>query len=179
MDLLSPLGALHPDEDIQDWLVTEPKAIAFLDNQALSFTLIDIAEDPAPQEFVAAIEAFMSLPLESRQVVQPYLFQSYQHMLDELEEFELEEWDLEIEDPSETWNFIEFQQIYVSRRAYGDKAVYISVEANCEWEPEHGLQLVYRAGSTLVRVSEQDGSLTNADAFALEESEDCILYHFD
>ncbi len=39
--------------------------------------------------------------------------------------------------------------------------MYVQIAADCDWEPEHGLQLVYRGGNELVRVSEQDGHLTN------------------
>lgn len=179
MDILAPLGRLHPDEDIEQWLVTEPITIAFLDNQALNFTLIDIAEDPAPAEFVDAIKTFLAQPSEAKQQAEHYLYLSYRHMLNELDEFERDEWDLEINEPEQIWEFIDLQRVYISRRQHGDKAVHISVQANCEWEPEHGVQLVYSSGSTLVRVSGQDGHLTNTDAYNLDDDQDQILYQLE
>jgi len=50
----------------------------------------------------------------------------------------------------------------------------VQITAECEWEPEHGLQIVYRDGSELKRVSQQDGHLTYVDAYGLPESEDRI-----
>jgi hypothetical protein len=40
------------------------------------------------------------------------------------------------------------------------------VVQNCDWEVEHGMQLVLRDGRTVSKVSPYDGHLTNADAFA-------------
>jgi hypothetical protein len=54
----------------------------------------------------------------------------------------------------------------VSRRAYGDKGVYVSIECNCDWEPEHGLQIVLKNGSEVTKVGPYDGHLTNSDAYA-------------
>ena len=39
----------------------------------------------------------------------------------------------------------------VSRRAYGDKGIYVSLECNCDSEPEHGLQLVFKMAALLRR----------------------------
>jgi len=50
----------------------------------------------------------------------------------------------------------------------------VKICAECTWEPEHGLQIVYREGSVLSRVSDQDRHLTHADAHGLPESQDRI-----
>ena len=39
-------------------------------------------------------------------------------------------------------------------------------EANCDWEEEHGLMLVWRNGTTLTKVGGYDGHLTNVNAYA-------------
>ena len=48
----------------------------------------------------------------------------------------------------------------------------------CEWEQEHGLQLVFRQGKKLTRVSDQDGHLTKADAYGIPDNEDKLLSAF-
>ncbi|HEY7328274.1 MAG TPA: hypothetical protein VH592_11565 [Gemmataceae bacterium] len=63
----------------------------------------------------------------------------------------------------------------VSRRAYGDKGIYISVECGCEWEQEHGLQLVLRNGLKVNKLGGYDGHLTNSDAFD-DESLEHVIY---
>jgi hypothetical protein len=69
--------------------------------------------------------------------------------------------------PSDVWSYVHFgSELHVSRRTKGDveDGVYLSIECNCDWEPEHGMQLVLRDGRTVSKVSPYDGHLTNADA---------------
>jgi len=37
--------------------------------------------------------------------------------------------------------------------------VYFSIEGNCDWEEEHGLQLVFRDGTEVTKVGQYDGHL--------------------
>ena len=55
----------------------------------------------------------------------------------------------------------------MSWRDDGDSedGIYFSLECNCDWEPEHGLQLILRDGTRITKVGGYDGHLTNADAF--------------
>jgi hypothetical protein len=55
-------------------------------------------------------------------------------------------------------------EFHVDRSA-DDGQVYVSIECACTWEPEHGLQLVFRGGRTVSKVGPFDGHLTNASAF--------------
>jgi hypothetical protein len=41
-----------------------------------------------------------------------------------------------------------------------DGRVYLSVECECSWEIEHGLQLVFRDGRAISRIGPYDGHLT-------------------
>jgi hypothetical protein len=43
------------------------------------------------------------------------------------------------------------------RIAGRDQRVYVSVECECDWEPEHGLQIVFRDGATVTKVGPYDG----------------------
>jgi len=52
------------------------------------------------------------------------------------------------------------------------------VACECDWEPEHGLQLVFRQGRKLTRISAQDGHLTEADAYDKPDEEDELLSKF-
>ena len=61
-----------------------------------------------------------------------------------------------------------------SRRAYGDKGVYVSVECNCDWEGEHGLQMVFKGGRVVNKVGPFDSHLTNSDAYADDRFEDVV-----
>jgi Domain of unknown function (DUF6985) len=82
---------------------------------------------------------------------------------------------ISIASPSDVWTHVQLgKEPIVSRRASGDKAIYVSIECNCEWEPEHGLQLVFRNGNQLVKVGPYDGHLTHADAYADPSLENVI-----
>ena len=75
-------------------------------------------------------------------------------------------------------NFVYPTEIFVSRRQRNDKDIYILMACECEWDPEHGLQLVFRQGRKLTRVSDQDGHLTQSDAFDIPDAEDKLLSAF-
>ncbi|WP_407939254.1 DUF6985 domain-containing protein [Microbulbifer thermotolerans] len=47
----------------------------------------------------------------------------------------------------------------VLRRPYGDKLVYISLECSCDWEREHGLQIVFKQGLYVNKIGPLDGIL--------------------
>ena len=42
---------------------------------------------------------------------------------------------------------------------------YVVWENECEWEPEHGLQLVFRNGAEITRISDYDGHPTHESAW--------------
>ncbi|RDH43718.1 hypothetical protein B9G39_09845 [Zooshikella ganghwensis] len=48
---------------------------------------------------------------------------------------------------------------------YGDKAIYISLSCECDWEEEHGLLLVFKEGRYINKLGGYDGHLTNSDAY--------------
>jgi hypothetical protein len=73
-----------------------------------------------------------------------------------------------LEHPGDVWSHVRFGgELTVSRRTHGDDedGIYFSLECGCDWEREHGLQLVIRDGRTVTKVGSFDGHLTNADAY--------------
>ncbi|WP_246615777.1 DUF6985 domain-containing protein [Aquimarina litoralis] len=92
---------------------------------------------------------------------------------DEFQEF------LNIKNRSDIWKYISFNEIHVERRLWSDKDVYVSIKCNCNWEEEHGLQLVFRQGKMLTRISGIDGHITEADAYGKEDSEDFLLNEYN
>jgi len=57
-----------------------------------------------------------------------------------------------------------------------DGRVYVSVEYECDWEPEHGLQIVFRDGRTVTKVGPYNGHLTNNSAYGRPDLDD-VVYH--
>ncbi|WP_420847686.1 DUF6985 domain-containing protein [Natronosporangium hydrolyticum] len=63
----------------------------------------------------------------------------------------------------------------VSRDPGRDQRVYVSIECECAWEPEHGLQIVFRDGAAVTKVGPYDGHLTNSAAYA-DDTLDGVVY---
>ncbi|MCA4021096.1 DUF6985 domain-containing protein [Vibrio vulnificus] len=165
------LGDLIPDSDIEEWLVSTPVPIPYIGDVSLQFIVEDVEEDPNKDEYVTAIQNFLSLQFEDRCKANEYIFQNYQRFCELVDEDDV--W-VQITNAQDVWEHIQVTEVHVSRRYYGDKKVYVQLIAECDWEIEHGLQLVFRNGNELNRVSEQDGHLTHCDAYALPEAEDRI-----
>ena len=51
---------------------------------------------------------------------------------------------------------------------------YVSVECECDWEPEHGLQIVFRDGRTVTKVGPYNGHLTNNSAYGRQDLDDVV-----
>ena len=62
----------------------------------------------------------------------------------------------------------------IGRRRRGDRAIYISVECECAWEEEHGLELVFKNGLRINKLGSYDGHMTNSDAYGDPRLEDVI-----
>ena len=169
---IKSIGYLHKNPYIPQQLDSDEINIPFLGNQRLIITFQDIVDDPVPKEFEQAINNFLKLQEEDRKKTNPYVFGDYKDFVECVGE---EEFDFTIKDEDAVWEHVHPTQIYVSRRQYGDKAVYVQIAAECDWEAEHGLQIVYKQGKGLKRVSSQDGHLTNSDAYAKTELENEIL----
>ncbi len=85
-------------------------------------------------------------------------------------------WELElaeIAEPELVWEYVSFgREFHVDRDVDGQ--VYVSVECECSWEREHGLQLVFRGGGTITKIGPFDGHLTNASALGRVGLEDVV-----
>lgn len=165
------LSPLRPDAQFPDWLVSGPVNVPYFDGQALEFTLEGLT-DADEAEAQNAVNAFLALDATARLAASPFVFQNYRRMADLMGE---EEMDCRVSVPEEVWAHVQPTGIVVSRRHRRDHAVYVQIAANCDWEPEHGLQIVYRRGQELSRVSDYDGHLTHADAYDLPEEQDRIV----
>jgi hypothetical protein len=164
------LGPLHTDSRIPEWLVSEPVSVPYFDGQKLTFTLDGLTEaDTADAQ--NAVEAFLALGPAVRLAASPYVFQNYRRMADAVGDDAIE---CHVTRVEEIWAHVHPSEIFVSRRPRRDELIYVQITAECDWEREHGLQLVYRRGSELSRVSDQDGHLTHTDAYDVPEDQDRI-----
>ena len=165
------LGPLKADPQIPGWLRSEPLKIPFFDDLKLSIVL-ESPEEADVKDIEGAISSFLRLGPDDRLAISKYVYANYQKMTGLVDE---EDIGCRIISEDEVWEHVHPSEVFISRRARRDKAIYVSITAECDWEPEHGLQIVYRKGSELVRVSDQDSHLTHADAYDLPEEQDQIV----
>ena len=121
-------------------------------------------EDARKEDFHDAIANFRSSERDLLNEAARHVFRYYEDMSRGLDRGDPDY--VEAAAPASIWDHVQLgSELHISRRRYGDHAVYISLECNCDWEPEHGLQLVFKEGLAVVKVGPYDGHLTNADAY--------------
>jgi hypothetical protein len=171
------LGDLKQYKDIEEWFESEKIAVPFFDNLPLNFIFTD-TDETFYNEAETAVYNFLHLTSDYRLEISNLVLKNCRDFLDAVEHFETDKPMLEIVDSREIWKFVRPSRVYVKRRDWGDKAVYVQVSCGCDWEDEHGLQLVFRQGKKITRVSACDGHLTDADAYGKSDEEDELLSKF-
>ena len=144
------LGELTQDPHIPEWLVSTEIAIPYFDGMAMSFILEDIADDASPEDFATAAGNFLALTAEHRQQATPQVYDNY---LEVKRVCRMYDWDIPEIDIKDIWSHVYPQEIILNR-GYDDQRIDLRITAGCDWEQEHGLQLVYRDGRELYDVSE-------------------------
>jgi hypothetical protein len=124
-------------------------------------------DDENQEEFQRAIANFLSIEPSVLDEAAPYIFQYYQDCSSNAGE-------LTIRTPDDVWRHISFGDPTVSRDLFGDRGIYVSIECECDWEEEHGLQIVFRNGAEVSKVGPYDGHLTNSAAFADPSLQDVV-----
>jgi len=174
------IGMLSQNDRFEDWWQSEPVNLPLV-NEKLHMTFMDFEpemDEKFIQEADEAIENFLQLDIEYRNQITDYV---YNHFLEFKSLVGLEDIPNEMNEiqKSEIWSFITPSEILITRRPYNEPDIYINMTCECLWEQEHGLQLVFKKGKALTRVSDQDGHLTTADAYDIPDSEDKLLANFN
>jgi len=154
------------------WYYGSPIPVPMFGGKQCRIVLDGYDEDERKEDFQVAIANFLSgSPAVLREVDEP-LFRYYK----DFEDWWLEDDTQPINSADELWQHVQLgSEPMVSRRPRGDKGVYISVECECDWEDEHGLQLVLKNGAKVNKLGGYDGHLTNSDAFA-DDSLEHVIY---
>ncbi|HEU4562804.1 MAG TPA: hypothetical protein VFS20_33550 [Longimicrobium sp.] len=166
------LGPVTKDDEL-GWYYGEPMPVPVLDGEMCRIVIDGYDDDPNPEEFHAAIRNFLSADPRVLEEAEPHIYRYYQDC-NAVWEPDDDEY-LVIARPSDVWRHIQFgSEPTVTRRPYGDQRVYVSLECECDWEPEHGLQIVFKEGLRVNKVGSYDGHLTNSDAYGDPRLEDVI-----
>lgn len=169
---ISGLGEVTKDERF-GWYYSEPIQLSVLAGHECKIVLAGYDEEPFKEDYHAVIGNFLSSTFSVLREVETHIYQYYLDMNSYWSSTDDEF--LSIKSPSEIWSYIQLgSEPIVSRRSYGDKKVYVSLECNCDWEPEHGLQIVFKEGVKVCKVGPYDGHVTNSDAYDDESLENTI-----
>lgn len=168
---LRRLGPLE-GPDRFGWVRVSPVFVPLTGRES-EIVLEGYVEDDAMEEFEQAVDNFMSLDRESLRFCERWVFEYY---LDSRARNEGSAASLPLTGAAaEVWSHVQFGGVIrVSRRTTGDRAVYVTVESRCDWEPERGLQLVFRKGEQVTRAGPVDGHLSNAEAYGRPELEHVV-----
>lgn len=169
------LGEVAKDDRF-GWHYSQPIKVAMLDGKECRIVLEGYDEEPNKNDYHVAISKFLSSSASVMKEAEAYIYQYYQDTSSFFSPSDQEF--VAIDSPSEIWAHIQLgSEPIVSRRGYGDGKIYISLECNCDWEREHGLQIVFKGGNKVCKVGPYDGHLTNSDAFADRALENVVYVH--
>lgn len=150
-----------------------PLHVPVLGDTHRRLVVVGYDEDKAKGDIHAAIDAFLALGETARKSAALPIFEYYQDVQTVVGSENL----LSIAGPDDVWPHIEpHDEVLVQRGGHRDRQVYISVECECTWEPEHGLQIVFRGGRSVTKIGPYDGHLTNAAAYGRDDLEG-VVYH--
>jgi len=164
---------LFEKDDESGWLHGEPMPVPVLGNAPCSFVIDRYDDDFAKDDFRVAMLNFLSIGPSTLKDAEPHIYRYYQDCNAVWEPGDNEY--LDIASPEGIWPHIRFGfEAHVSRRRRKEKGIYILLDCNCDWEPEHGLLIVFKNGLTVNKIGQYDGHLTNSDAYADDRFEDTV-----
>lgn len=161
-EVVSSIAGVFKNADFDDWWESEPQKIGFLDGAELPLTITDYHPGEDKSLMAEADETmgnFLSKTVADRAAASAYVYQNCMDFLEAIGHDEDDQHLWDIKDPHEIWKYVTPGTIYVTREPYEDHEVYLRLIFDCEWEQEHGLQLVFNKTGKLVRVSEDDGHI--------------------
>jgi hypothetical protein len=158
-NFINGFGELILDSSTRSWLRSEAIAIPFFNGKKLT---LQITEEELPARLILKIESslknFFQLDVTYRDSISELIYQNYQKMSD-VPEVDA----LVLEKKSDIWKHVDPREILISKGE--DEEIYIQVACECDWEKEHGLQLIFKKGEKITRISGQDGHLTDEHAY--------------
>ena len=146
--VIGPLS-VHPEED-DEWLVSEPIPVPYFDGDPMTFTIVGLDDDDDVAGVEAALDAFLALTPKDRQAAGRDLLTYYEKIAGRSAgEFDCSE--------ENVWGFVQPAEIFVYA-AHREEQAHVCILAECDWDVEHGLQISFKNGRELTKVSDQGDS---------------------
>ncbi|NEA32735.1 hypothetical protein [Streptomyces sp. SID13031] len=151
------LGAVVEDDAFEGYR-SKAVPVGVLGGLECEFVVQGYDEEEDQEDFHAAIRTFLSLGpsalTEAAPAVYAYYLRARREPGGDL--------GVKINGPDDVLEYVNLgTEAEVLRNDDGDGRIYVSLECGCDWEPEQGLQLVFRDGACVTRVGPYDGELTD------------------
>ncbi len=148
------VGQLKAAEYDPDFFESEPYPISYFDNKKLKIGFVEAKHQPYLGEADSVLQNFLKLSVADRidgsLMVHHYYNETLKHGYTK---------PLDIKAVEDIWNFVYPSEITTHWDENGD--FYLCISCDCAWEEEHRLQLVFKDGKSLTRVSGHDGGFTD------------------
>ena len=142
------------------WYVSEPVPVPVLNGSPCRFVVDGYDDDPAPADFHTAIRTFLALDRSTLTAAAPAIYEYYRDTMKHVVAAGYDDLYVAIEGPEQVLAHVSLgTEPTVVRDTDGDEHVYVSLECECDWEPEHGLRIAFRDGATVTKVGPYDGAL--------------------
>jgi hypothetical protein len=137
------------------------------------FVFDDLGVEAHQEDLFAVARRFLALDAAALIAATPYVYQYYQDTVAEAEVTGDDIASPSIATAEEVWEHVEVgSDARVVRDGHG--TIYVDLECECDWEPEHGLNIVFQEGRVVSKVGPYDGHLTNASAFGRDDLEGVV-----
>jgi len=143
-------GQLHPSDFDPGFYLSQLFEIPYFDNKKLTIGFVEATHQPYLKTAHKVLQDFLQLKPNDRindtACVYKYYFNTLKNGYTK---------PLDITASEDIWKFVDPTDIIIH---WGENAeFYLCVSCNCGWEQEHGLQLIFKDGTTLTRASGHDG----------------------
>ena len=140
------VGPLKPVEHDDEYFESAPFELPYFDNKKLTIGFIEARHQPYLDSADRVLTTFLTRNSNDRINDSGPVFTYYDQTLKSGYTK-----DLGIKAPSEIWNYVTANEIIILWDNNGD--TYLCVSCACDWDIEHGLQLVFKNGQTLTGAS--------------------------
>ena len=171
--VIAALGDLTRLDDQEDTLISRPLAIPLLFGARLPIEIEGYEIDPKPQDFVAAVTSLLAC---DDSVLEAAADALYAYSQDCAKLWAGDPGLAKVARREDAWRRVRFTgHPLVKRRVAGDRQIYVSIPAACDWAPRQGLQVVLKQGRRVTKLGPYDGHLSNADASG-NPADEAVVY---
>jgi hypothetical protein len=137
--------------------------VRYFDNVRVD--LVEGADQPDTKA-MSALAAFLELTSADRVSDSRHVFAYFRDCVGGIHDSNLPDEITRISDnPADIWQHMTPSKLFLEHSEDDAGEWFVVIEAECAWEEEHGLMMVWRSGKVLNKVGGYDGHVTNVHAF--------------